>query len=50
MGETKKQREEFVLEIAKLNPEEVTINLLVPFPGTPLELQKQLELEEILRV
>ena len=50
MGETKKQREEFVLEIAELNPEEVTINLLVPFPGTPLELQKQLELEEILRV
>jgi len=50
MGETKKQREEFVLEISELNPEEVTINLLVPFPGTPLELQKPLELEEILRV
>ncbi len=50
MGETRIQREEFVLEIAELNPEEVTINLLVPFPGTPLELQKQLELEEILRV
>jgi len=50
MGETKKQREEFVLEVSELNPEEVTINLLVPFPGTPLELQKPLELEEILRV
>ena len=50
IGETKKQREEFILEIAELNPEEVTINLLVPFPGTPLEFQKQLELEEILRV
>ena len=50
MGETKKQREEFVLEISELNPEEVTINLLVPFPGTPLELQKPLKLEEILRV
>ena len=50
MGETKKQREEFVLEISELNPEEVTINLLVQFPGTPLELQKPLELEEILRV
>jgi len=50
MGETKKQREEFILEIAELDPEEVTINLLVPFPGTPLEFQKQLELEEILRV
>ena len=50
MGETNNQREEFVIEIAKLNPEEVTINLLVPFPGTPLELQKPLEIEEILRV
>ena len=50
VGETKKQREEFILEVAELNPEEVTINLLVPFPGTPLEFQKQLELEEILRV
>ena len=50
IGETKKQREEFILEVAELNPEEVTINLLVPFPGTPLEFQKQLELEEILRV
>ena len=50
LGETVKQREEFVLEIAELNPEEVTINLLVPFPGTPLELQIPLELEEILRV
>ena len=50
IGETKKQREEFILEVAELNPEEVTINLLVPFPGTPLEYQKQLELEEILRV
>ena len=50
LGETSKQREEFVLEIAELNPEEVTINLLVPFPGTPLEFQIPLELEEILRV
>ena len=50
LGETVKQREEFVLEIAELNPEEVTINLLVPFPGTPLEFQVPLELEEILRV
>ena len=50
IGETKQQREEFILEVAELIPEEVTINLLVPFPGTPLEFQKQLELEEILRV
>jgi len=50
MGETRKQREELVHAISKLNPEEVTVNLLVPFPGTPLELQTPLSLEEILRV
>ena len=50
MGETRSQREELVQAIGKLNPEEVTVNLLVPFPGTPLELQTPLNLEEILRV
>ena len=50
MGETRGQREELVGAIGKLNPEEVTVNLLVPFPGTPLELQTPLSLEEILRV
>ena len=50
MGETRNQREELIQAIAKLNPEEVTVNLLVPFPGTPLELQTPLSLEEILRV
>ena len=50
MGETREQREELVEAIGKLNPEEVTVNLLVPFPGTPLELQTPLSLEEILRV
>ena len=49
MGETREQREELILAISKLNPEEVTVNLLVPFPGTPLELQTPLSLEEILR-
>ncbi|MDA0756349.1 MAG: biotin synthase BioB [Crenarchaeota archaeon] len=50
MGETRKQREELVQAISKLNPEEVTVNLLVAIPGTPLELQTPLSLEEILRV
>ncbi|MEC7711230.1 MAG: biotin synthase BioB [Thermoproteota archaeon] len=50
MGESREQREELVQAISKLNPEEVTVNLLVPFPGTPLELQTPLSLEEILRV
>ena len=50
IGETRKQREELILEIATLEPEEVTLNMLVPMPGTPLELQTKLELEEIIRV
>jgi len=49
MGETRNQREELVQAIGRLRPEEVTVNLLVPFPGTPLELQTPLSLEEILR-
>ena len=50
LGESRKQREELVFEIVEFNPEEVTINMLVPMPGTPLELQKPLEIIEILRV
>ena len=50
LGETKKQREELTFEIAEFDPEEVTINMLVPMPGTPLELQTPLDDTEILRV
>ena len=50
LGETRKQREELVFEIAELEPEEVTINMLVPMEGTPLELQTPLSFLEILRV
>ncbi|HET8720302.1 MAG TPA: biotin synthase BioB [Candidatus Nitrosotenuis sp.] len=50
LGETREQRLELILDLAKLLPEEVTINILVPIPGTPLELQTPLPLEEILRV
>ena len=49
MGETREQRLELILDIARLQPEEVTINLLVPVPGTPLELQASLSLNEIIR-
>ncbi len=49
LGETRAQRLELILELARLKPEEVTINMLVPIPGTPLELQVPLEPEEILR-
>jgi len=50
LGETRKQRIELALELATLYPEEVTINILVPVPGTPLELQTRLENSEIVRM
>jgi len=49
MGETRDQRLELISDLAKLEPEEVTINILVPIPGTPLEIQTPLPFEEILR-
>ena len=50
LGETREQRLELVLELASIYPEEVTINILVPVPGTPLELQTPLEKSEIIRM
>ncbi|MGI0069718.1 MAG: biotin synthase BioB, partial [Nitrosopumilaceae archaeon] len=49
MGETRMQRLEMGLDLAKLAPEECPINILVPQKGTPLELQTRLSLTEILR-
>ena len=49
MGETREQRLELILELARIIPEEVTMNLLVPVPGTPMELQTPLPVDEILR-
>ncbi len=50
MGETRDQRQELALELAALGPEEVTINILVPVPGTPLELQTPLPNQELVRM
>ncbi|MCJ8306981.1 MAG: biotin synthase BioB [Nitrosopumilus sp.] len=50
LGETRAQRLELSLELARLFPEEVTINILVPIPGTPLELQTNLAESEIIRI
>ena len=50
LGETRMQRQELALELAALHPEEVTLNLLVPIPGTPLELQIPLPKYEIVRM
>jgi biotin synthase len=49
MGETRMQRLEMGLDLAKLSPEECPINILVPQKGTPLESQPRLALTEILR-
>ena len=50
LGESRRQRAELAMEIARVCPEEVTINMLVPVPGTPLELQTPLEPLEIARM
>ncbi len=50
VGETREQRLELTLELAAIFPEEVTINMLVPVPGTPLELQTPLSNSEIVRM
>ena len=50
IGETRKQRLELVYDLVRLCPEEITLNLLVPVPGTPLELQTPLSSQEIVRV
>ena len=50
LGETRAQRLELALEIRRIRPEEVTINILVPVPGTPLELQAPLPPGEISRM
>lgn len=50
LGETREQRLEMTMELARIYPEEVTINILVPVPGTPLELQTPLPNSEIVRM
>ena len=50
MGESREQRLELALELARIHPEEVTINILVPVPGTPLELQTPISENEIVRL
>lgn len=50
MGETRGQRLELALELAAIRPEEVTVNILMPARGTPLELQPPLPAGEAERM
>lgn len=50
MGESWQDRFDMAAEIAELDITSIPLNFLIPIPGTPLENQKRLMPEEILRI
>lgn len=48
LGESRRQRIEFAVELARLHVDSIPLNLLLPIPGTPLGCNESLDPEEFL--
>lgn len=48
MGETMAQRVELALELRRVDPDSIPINILSPIPGTPLESTPLIDEEEVI--